>query len=266
MAVTAGRGWNAMSSLKSWLAAGAPVAAHWHADRQVAPLLLRYGSESLRAEFLPKIARGECFIAIGMSEPGAGSDLAAVRTQAKEAPDGRFVIRGQKIWASHAHRSDYMIALVRTDPPSDRRRDGLSQILIDLRAPGVDIRPIRLLNGETHFAEVFFDDVDVSHDMLVGLRGNGWSQVTSELAFERSGPERILTTFPLLLNALLEELGPTEDQQHVAMEVGRIVAHTLALRRLARAVATDLDAGHAQLTRLLLSNAPGRDTSRKWSN
>jgi acyl-CoA dehydrogenase len=222
------------------MAAGAPVAAHWFADRQVAPLLLRHGTEAQREALLPKIARGECFFSIGMSEPGAGSDLAAVRTRAEHV-DGRFVVHGQKIWTSHAHRSDYMLTLCRTDPPEPARHDGLSQLLIDLRAPGVDVRRITLLNGEDHLSEVFLDGVEVPEEMLVGTRGGGWGQVVSELAFERSGPERVLTTFPLLVE-LVREVGPDPDEQQ-RIEIGRLVARTTALRRLSRCVATGLDAG-----------------------
>jgi alkylation response protein AidB-like acyl-CoA dehydrogenase len=228
--------------IEELLAAGAPVAAHWFADRQVAPLLLRNGTEDQRETLLPRIARGECFYSIGMSEPGAGSDLAAVRTRADEA-DGRFLVHGQKTWTSHAHRNHYMLTLCRTDPPEPGRHDGLSQLLVDLRAPGVDVRPIKLLNGEEHFSEVFLEGVEVPTEMLIGTRGKGWTQVISELAFERSGPERVLTTFPLLVE-LVRELGPDADER-ATIEIGRLVARTETLLRLSRCVATGLDTGAA---------------------
>ncbi len=240
--------------IEELLAAGAPVAAHWHADRQVAPLLLRYGTDEQRERFLPAIGRGECLVAIGMSEPNAGSDLASVRTQARPV-DGGFVVDGQKIWTSHAHRSHYMITLCRSGPAEPGKHNGLSQLLIDLRAPGVEIRPIRLLNGEAHFSEVFLTGVEVPEDLLIGTRGGGWAQVVSELAFERSGPERILTTFPLLA-ALVREIGPQPSElQSVA--VGRLVARTAALRRLSLAVAADLDAGAAPTTEAALVKDAG---------
>jgi alkylation response protein AidB-like acyl-CoA dehydrogenase len=231
------------------LAAGAPVAAHWHAERQVAPLLLRYGTEEQREALLPRIARGECFVSIGMSEPEAGSDLAAVRTRADYA-DGRYLVDGQKVWTSHAHRSDYMLTLCRTDPPDPGKHDGLSQLLVDLRAPGVDVRPIALLNGEDHFSEVFLEGAEVPEDMLIGTRGGGWHQVLSELAFERSGPERVLTTFPLLVE-LIRELGPRAGERE-RVEAGRLVARTAALRRLSECVAAGLDAGLAPVNEAAL--------------
>ena len=118
------------------LAAGAPVAAHWISDRQVGPNLLRYGSESLKRRYLPAIAQGTCYFAIGMSEPDAGSDLAAVRTTGTRV-DGGWTVSGTKIWTSGAHRAHALIALLRTGPPDGRQRHvGLSQLLIELDQPG----------------------------------------------------------------------------------------------------------------------------------
>lgn len=222
------------------LAAGAPVAAHWVADRQTAPLLLRYGSEEQRRRFLPAIARGECYFAIGMSEPDSGSDLASIRTTARRV-DGGFSVKGRKVWTSHAHRSHFMVTLCRTEPPGDDRHGGLSQLLLDLHAPGVAVRPVRLLTGEHHFSEVVLDDVFVPNSMVVGTPGEGWSQVTAELAFERSGPERLLSTFPLLVE-LVRALGPRPSEKQAAA-TGRLVAHLAAVRRLSLGVAAALDAG-----------------------
>src|SRR5207237_9662998 len=123
------------------LAAGAPVAAHWISDRQVGPNLLRYGSESLKRRYLPAIAQGTCYFAIGLSEPDAGSDLAAVRTAGTRA-DGGWRVSGTKIWTSGAHRARAFIALLRTGPADGRQRHaGLRQLLIALDQPGVTIRP-----------------------------------------------------------------------------------------------------------------------------
>jgi acyl-CoA dehydrogenase len=188
------------------LAAGAPVAAHWIADRQSGPALLRFGTEQQRAEILPGIARGELYFAIGMSEPDSGSDLASVRTRASRV-DGGWLVNGTKLWTSGAHHAHFMITLVRTAPPAQApaeadRHAGLSQLIVDLAAPGVQVRPIRLLTGEHHFNEVVLADVFVPDSRLLGRAGDGWHQVTSELAFERSGPERILSTFPLLAAAV----------------------------------------------------------------
>ena len=214
------------------LAAGAPVAAHWFADRQVGPQLLRFGTEEQRARLLPRIARGECCVAIGMSEPDAGSDLAAVRTRARPAPDG-WRVSGAKVWTSHAHVSDLMVTLCRTSDADDRHA-GLSQLLIDLRADGVDVRPIRGLDGTVHFCEVLLDDVFVPDTDVVGEVGEGWHQVTSELAFERSGPERVLSVMPLL-HAAVTSAGAAPDQD-VAQRLGRAFAGVAALRRLSHGV------------------------------
>jgi acyl-CoA dehydrogenase len=247
-----GRGRTALERyvvVEELLAAGAPVGAHWMADRQTAPLLLRYGTEEQKRLFLPQIARGECFFSIGMSEPSSGSDLASIKTTATKV-DGGYAVNGQKVWTTNAHRSHYMVTLCRTEPPSDDRHAGLSQLIIKLDAPGVDVRPILLLNGEAHFAEVFLTDVFVPDELVVGVAGNGWQQVMSELAFERSGPERVLSTFPLLVE-LVREAG-SEPDRAAAAAAGRRVAHLAALRRLSRSVAGALDAGDEPLVQAAL--------------
>jgi alkylation response protein AidB-like acyl-CoA dehydrogenase len=226
--------------LEEMLAAGAPVAAHWIADRQSGPLLLRYGSEAQRRRVLPAIARGECFFCIGMSEPDSGSDLASIRTRAVRA-DGGWRVNGTKVWTSNAHRSHYMIALVRTAGGAETRHAGLSQFLVDLTMPGIAVRPIRNLAGEDHFDEVVFTDAFLPDDALVGAEGEGWAQVTAELALERSGPERYLSSIQLLL-ALLDEVGTAPDER-AAVGVGRLVAHLLTLRRMSLSVAGMLEAG-----------------------
>ena len=132
------------------MTAGAPVAAHWFADRQIGPALLRHGSSEQRSRYLPAITRGECFFAIGMSEPDSGSDLASIATAARPTGAG-WRINGRKVWTSHAARAHYLLALVRTSPRDPQRRHaGLSQLIVDLAAPGVGIRPIRSLDGRCH--------------------------------------------------------------------------------------------------------------------
>ncbi|MHA6259142.1 acyl-CoA dehydrogenase family protein [Sporosarcina sp. CAU 1771] len=189
------------------LAAGAPVASHWFADRQTGPLFLRFGTEEQKEYFLPKITKGERYFSIGLSEPNSGSDLASISTRA-EKTEGGWLLNGSKTWTSGAHHSHYMITLCRTSPQdSSKRHDGLSQLIVDLAAPGVTIQPIQYLTGENHFNEVFFENVFIPDNRLIGEVGNGWQQGMTELAFERSGPERILSTFPLLeeLVRLLKE-------------------------------------------------------------
>lgn len=226
--------------LEEMLAAGAPVAAHWIADRQSGPLLLRYGTQAQRERFLPAIARGECFFGIGMSEPDSGSDLASVRTAARPV-DGGWSVTGTKVWTSQAHNVDFLITLVRTSPLQERKHEGLSQLIVDVRGPGVQVRPIRLLSGEAHFNEVVFTDAFVPGDCLVGAEGSGWTQVTSELAYERSGPERFLSTFPLLRETV-RELG-RDPGEAGARELGRLLARLAALRELSLGVARRLEAG-----------------------
>src|SRR4051812_24789404 len=223
------------------LAAGAPVAAHWVADRQIGPSLIRFGTEEQRRKFLPGIAAGEVYFGIGMSEPDSGSDLASVRTKA-ERVDGGWALTGTKVWTSGAHHAHAFFALARSAPRDDAdRHAGLSQFIVELNAPGVTIRPIRLLTGAHHFNEVVFDRVFVPDAMVLGEVGAGWHQVTSELAFERSGPERFLSTYPLLA-ALVAELGAA-GEPGVRREVGALVTRLWTLRRMSLAIAGALASG-----------------------
>jgi alkylation response protein AidB-like acyl-CoA dehydrogenase len=226
--------------LEEMLAAGAPVGAHWIADRQSGPLLLRFGTEAQRERFLPAITRGELAFAIGMSEPDSGSDLASIRTRAVRT-DGGYVVNGTKVWTSNAHRSDYAIALFRTTVVPDKKHEGLSQFLVDLKTPGITIRPIVDLAGEHHFNEVVFQDAFVPEDMRVGAEGDGWKQVTTELAFERSGPERYLSSFALVTE-LVREVSRRPTERGTAA-VGRLVAHLATLRQMSLSVAGMLQAG-----------------------
>ncbi len=223
------------------LAAGAPTAFHWFADRQIGPSILRYGAEEQKRRFLPPIARGELSFAVGMSEPDSGSDLASIRTRA-ERSDGGWRLNGSKIWTSYAHVAEYCVALVRTAPKSDKRHAGMSQVIIDLKhSNGITVRPIIDLPGRHDFNEVFFEDTFVPDDCLLGRPGDGWAQVTSELAWERSGPERFLTNFHLLralVDALRESASPAAQR-----EVGRLVSRLRALRAASVSVAAALEAG-----------------------
>ncbi|MCM5569945.1 acyl-CoA dehydrogenase family protein [Burkholderiaceae bacterium FT117] len=232
------------------LAAGAPVSAHWIADRQSGPMILKYGNDTLRERHLPGICRGEQFFCIGMSEPNSGSDLASVGTRARRG-DGGWIVNGRKIWTTNAHRSHYMIALVRTSGAPEDRHKGLSQLVIDVKAPGITIRPIRDLAGDEHFNEVFFDDVFVPDDSLIGNEGDGWKQVTAELAFERSGPERILSSI-VLLDMLVKRIagraagagGPAAPALAAARhDIGRVVATMTALRSMSVSIAARLEQG-----------------------
>lgn len=222
------------------LAAGAPVAAHWAADRQIGPLILRFGTEEQKREFLPRIAAGECYFCLGMSEPNAGSDLAAVRTTATPAPGG-FRVNGSKIWTSGADRAHYMVLFCRTEPPSDDRHAGFSQLIVDMKAPGVTVRPILEISGRRTFNEVFFEDAFVPETRVVGQLGQGWRQVSSELSLERSGPDRFLSAFVLLVE-LIRTLGERPSPK-AAEAVGRLVAHLHVLRSMSMSVAGMIEGG-----------------------
>ncbi|MCO1657074.1 acyl-CoA dehydrogenase family protein [Pseudonocardia humida] len=223
------------------LVAGAPISAHWVGDRQTAPALLKFGSEEQKRRFLPAIIGGEAWFCLGMSEPGSGSDLASVRTSAVRT-DGGWVLNGQKIWTSGAHYADFVVTLCRTAPLDGVKHAGLSQLIVDLRSPGIEVRPIMMLNGFHHFNEVFFTDVFVPDEMVLGAVGDGWHQVTSELAYERSGPDRFLTSFPLLriFLALRARRAVGAEAEH---RIGRLVARYWVLRQMSLSVARSLDAG-----------------------
>ena len=223
------------------LCAGAPVGMHWIADRQSALLILNFGTEEQRQHYIPGICRGELFFCIGMSEPNSGSDLASVRTRAERTETG-WRVNGQKIWTSGAHHADYMIALVRTSGDSGDRQRGLSQLLVDLKAPGITIRPIADLNGDLDFNEVFFDNVELPANALLGEEGSGWEQVTAELAFERSGPERIYSS-AVLLDAWVQHVAKQERSEARERLVGSLTAQLAVLRELSVAVTARLAAG-----------------------
>ncbi|HWD03939.1 MAG TPA: acyl-CoA dehydrogenase family protein [Amycolatopsis sp.] len=222
------------------VAAGAPVGAHWVADRQIAPSILRFGSEELKHRFLPGIARGERHFSIAMSEPDCGSDLTGIRARARRDGAG-WRLTGTKLWISNAHRANACVVLVRTDPfdPADRHA-GLSQFIVDLPSEGVQVNPVRSASGEHHFNELVLAEAPVAAERLLGEPGRAWEQVTSELAYERSGPERFLSTLGLL-GALLEDartIGFPADPR-----LGRIVGRLAGLRAMSQAVAGTLQSG-----------------------
>jgi alkylation response protein AidB-like acyl-CoA dehydrogenase len=229
------------------LARGAPVSAHWIAERQSAPMILRYGTEAQKRFYVPRVCSGELFFCIGMSEPQAGSDLASVRTRATPTPTG-WRLKGQKIWTTNADHSHSMIALVRTSGEPEDRQRGLSQLLIDMATPGITVRPIEDLTGDRHFSEVFFDDVDLPPEALVGAEGSGWAQVTAELAYERSGPERLYSSI-VLFDAWLAWLRAAriDDDASLAL-AGRIVGHLATLRSMSVAVTAQVGAGASPMT------------------
>ncbi|MFB4307687.1 acyl-CoA dehydrogenase family protein [Actinomadura sp. GTD37] len=223
--------------IEELLAAGAPVGAHWIADRQTGPGILANGTEEQKTRFLPAIARGECFFAIGMSEPDSGSDLASVRTRAVRA-EGGWRLHGTKVWTSGAHLAHALLVLARSAPRTGDRHAGLTQFIVPLPDERVAVRPIRGLSGEHHFNEVVLDGAYVPDAMVLGRPGDGWRQVTAELAYERSGPERLLSTF-----LLVRLLHGRADGPAARRALGRLTARLWSLRQASLAVAGALDAG-----------------------
>jgi alkylation response protein AidB-like acyl-CoA dehydrogenase len=227
--------------LEEMLATGAPVSAHWIADRQTGPLILRVGTEDQRQRFLPKIARGEIFFCAGLSEPNTGSDLASARTRAVET-DAGYVVNGTKIWNTNGHRSHFMVLFCRTDAPSaEARHAGFSQIIVDMSLPGIEVRPILDLAGVHHLNEIHFNNVLLPKDALLGPKGGGWGQVISELANERSGPERFLSSFTLLVE-LGRAIG-SEPSQHSEAVLGRLAGQVAVMRQMSMSVAAMLQRG-----------------------
>ena len=272
----AGRGWVGMTFPTEWgghgrsylerfavteelIAAGAPVTAHWTADRQSGPSILKFGTEEQKRRYIPRIVAADFTFAIGMSEPESGSDLASVRTRGERVAGG-WEVSGTKVWTSGAHVADAFLVLARTEPlDRDHRHDGLTQFIVDLRAPGVDVRPIRSITGRAHFNEVFLDQVFVPDEDVLGTPGSGWEQVTSELAFERSGPERFLSDFQVLLGLVR---AAAAGQIPVSEELGGLVARLAGLHVMSRSIADMLargeDAGtHAALVKVIGTTAEG---------
>jgi acyl-CoA dehydrogenase len=221
--------------------ANAPANFHFVADRQSGPILLKYASEHIKKDILPRICRGELCFAIGMSEPGSGSDLFAAKTKATKT-NGGWRINGSKIWTTSAQIADYMLALFRTSPSTKQnRRHGLTQFLVKMKTPGITVNPVYQMTGKPSFNEVMFADAFVPDDHVMGEIDGAWKQATSELAYERSGPERFLDTF-FVLPELIRALGPDPDLRG-AEGLGRLVAQLHTLRRMSVSVAGMLQAG-----------------------
>jgi alkylation response protein AidB-like acyl-CoA dehydrogenase len=224
------------------LRAGAPVAAHWIGDRQIGPSVLRHGTPELREEILPQIAAATAVFCLGMSEPEAGSDLAAVRTAARRVAGG-WRITGHKIWTSQAHHATHAYVLARTER-AERKHQGLTEFIVDMGAEGVSVTPIVDLTGGHHFNEVRFDDVFVPAHRLLGEEGGGWKQVVEQLSFERGGAERVLSSYPVLVE-LIAASGAADGDPELRSLLGSLTARLAVLRRMCWDVARSLDAGQA---------------------
>jgi acyl-CoA dehydrogenase len=241
------------------LAAGAPARAHWVADRQSGPLILKYGAEEVKQEVIPQIVRGEAYFCIGLSEPNSGSDVFAASTKATKT-EGGWLINGRKIWTSNAHRATHMIGMFRTSPAMpENRRYGLTQFLVKMNTAGITVRPILNLAGVHDFNEVIFDDAFVPDGYLLGEKDMAWQQATDELAYERSGPERFLETFSALVE-FVRAAGP-EPSERAVEGIGREIAHLKTLRRMSLSVAGMLQAGKTPV----VEAAVVKDLGTNWA-
>ena len=214
------------------IAAGAPIAAMWFADRQMGPSLIAYGTPDQQAEFLPGIRSGETTWCIGMSEPNAGSDLASLSTFARDDGDD-WVINGQKIWTSFGAVADYCYCICRTStegPP----HAGISEIIVPMTTPGIEVRPIKDMTTNRHFCEVFFTDVRVPKANLVGTLGGAFKQTMRQLEHERGGIDRFVSNQALFRIAV--ERADTSDplirQEIAAIETGYRIGRILVIREI----------------------------------
>lgn len=215
----------------------APLMYHFFGERQIGPSLMHFGSEELKQEFLPKIVNAETSFCLGLSEPDAGSDLAAVLTTAKLDGD-YYIINGQKTWTTRAHNADYIWVLAITDPEGPKYKN-LSEIIVDIKLPGVTVRPLYNMIGVHCFNEVFFDNVKVHKRYLAGEKNRGFYQVLSQVDYERAGLERLMQNYPVLENLrifikennLLSSDSLIRDQiatLETEFEVGKLLCYNVA--------------------------------------
>jgi alkylation response protein AidB-like acyl-CoA dehydrogenase len=216
------------------ISAGAPIAASWFADRQMGPALISYGTANQQAEFLPKILSGETTWCIGMSEPNAGSDLASLKTDARRDGD-EWVINGQKIWTSFAADADYCYLICRTTHEGPKHQ-GISEIIVPMSTPGIDVRPIVDLTTNRHFCEVFFTDVRVPIENLVGKEGNAFKQTMAQLEHERGGIDRLVSNHALFKIALehADRTDPLVRQEIASLEIKYRLGRILVAREVLR--------------------------------
>jgi alkylation response protein AidB-like acyl-CoA dehydrogenase len=202
--------------------ARAPLPLNVIGMNNIAPAIMQYGTESQKTTLLPRMMRADDIWCQGMSEPEAGSDLAALRTRAVRDGDD-FVVNGQKIWTSLGHRADWCQLYVRTDPDAPKHK-GISCLIVDMTLPGIEVRPLVTLNGDTDFAEVFFHDVRVSADALLGPLNGGWQVATTTLSHERAGAARLYAEMQVRLEELVADFAATD--------AGSALDDPVTLRRL----------------------------------
>ncbi len=216
------------------IGAGAPLAASWFADRQFGPSLFTYGTPDQQAEYLPDMLSGKSTWGIGMSEPDSGSDLASLKTAAERDGDV-FVVNGQKIWTSGGALADYVYLICRTDA-TGRPHEGVSELIVPMDLPGIEVRTIRDMVNNTHFCEIFFTDVRVPVENLVGVEGGAFKQTMVQLEHERGGIDRLVSNRPLYELALTraDRENPLVRQEIAQLESGYHVGRLLVYREVLR--------------------------------
>ncbi|RFB06276.1 acyl-CoA dehydrogenase family protein [Parvularcula marina] len=226
-----GPGWTAVEKhifLDELHRAGAPEPLSFNVS-MLGPVLIAFGSESQKSYFLPRAANLDDWWAQGFSEPGAGSDLAALSTTAVREGD-HYIVNGQKIWQGMAHRADWMFTLVRTDPQAPKKQMGISFLLIDLRSPGIEIRPIITIDGRHEVNEVFLDNVRVPIENRIGEENKGWTYAKYLMSNERTGIARTGITKRILQRIRTEATSlPASSRVIVLTETARLEAELMAL-------------------------------------
>ncbi|MBI2203798.1 MAG: acyl-CoA dehydrogenase family protein [Candidatus Rokubacteria bacterium] len=252
-----GRGATLMQQVifeEEYFHARGPVLPGYSGVQLAGPTIVHWGTEAQKKRHLPRILAAEDIWCQGYSEPGAGSDLASLRTRAEDKGD-RFVINGQKVWTSGAHFADWIFMLARTNPDAPKH-NGISYILVDMRTPGITVRPLVLMNGHRHFNEVFFDNVEVPKENLVGPMNQGWKVAITTLMYERSmgggrGQDLQVSRLIAIAKSLKTERGTAWDDANVRQQLSQLAIECEALR-LTRL---------RGLTRRLRGEAPGPEGS-----
>ena len=233
--------------METLLLAGAPVSGAWFPDRQIGPVLLQYGSEEQKARWIPEIVAGESSWCIGMSEPDAGSNVAGIATRAELHGD-QFVVNGQKIWTSGAHEAGWCYLICRTDPEQPPHR-GMSELVVDMSSPGITVNQITDASGNDHFCEVFFDDVAVPKDHLIGQMNNSFGQTMRQLEHERGGIDRLVSNKRLYLDHArqADTTNPLIRQRMAEIETKYTIGRHLVLRNVLR----QIDSVYSTVTKTL---------------
>jgi len=226
--------------------ARAPLPLNVIGMNNIAPAIMQYGTESQKTTLLPRMMRADDIWCQGMSEPEAGSDLAALRTRAVRDGDD-FVVNGQKIWTSLGHRAQWCQLYVRTDPDAPKHK-GISCLIVDMRLPGIQVRPLVTLNGDTDFAEIFFHDVRVPADALLGPLNAGWQVATTTLSHERAGAARLYAEMQVRLEELVADIAAAQaaDDPVTLRRLGEIALRIKYLEVLCqRSISATLHGGDA---------------------